>query len=126
MDGWFRTGDMAVLQNGYYRILGRASVDILKSGGYKLSALEIEEVFRRHSGLGDVAVVGLDDEEWGQVVAMAAIRIDDTLTRGDLLTWGQEFLAPYKLPRKVIFVEELPRNALGKVLKVEVKGLWAV
>lgn len=124
MDGWFRTGDMAVLQNGYYRILGRASVDILKSGGYKLSALEIEEVFRRHPGLGDVAVVGLDDEEWGQVVAMAAIRVDDTVTRGDLLNWGQEFLAPYKMPRKVVFVDDLPRNVLGKVLKVEVKGLF--
>ena len=64
-DGWFKTGDVAIIEDGYYRIMGRNSVDIIKSGGYKISALEIEEVLRTHPYIKDCAVVGLDNEEWG-------------------------------------------------------------
>lgn len=64
-DGWFKTGDIAVIENGYYRIIGRQSVDIIKSGGYKISALEIEEVLRTNEMVLDCAVVGIDDDEWG-------------------------------------------------------------
>lgn len=123
-DGWFRTGDMAVVQNGYYRILGRASVDILKSGGYKISALEIEEVFRQHPQVRDCAVVGLPDEEWGDLVAMAVVVAGTELEAEALLSWAKARLAPYKLPRKIIFPEDLPRNALGKVMKPRVKKLF--
>ena len=73
VDGWFRTGDMAVLEDGYYRILGRLSVDIIKSGGHKLSALEIEDVLRQHPAIQDCAVVGLPDDTWGEIVAVAAV-----------------------------------------------------
>jgi malonyl-CoA/methylmalonyl-CoA synthetase len=125
MDGWFRTGDMAVLNDGYYRILGRSSVDILKSGGYKLSALEIEEVFRGHPDLRDVAVVGLPDEEYGQVVAMAVTVEEEAVSKEVLLAWAKEKLAPYKLPRRILVVDELPRNALGKVIKPRVAELFA-
>ena len=67
-DGWFKTGDVAVEKDQIYRILGRSSVDIIKTGGYKVSALEIEEVLCTHDGIRDCAIVGIPDEEWGEVI----------------------------------------------------------
>ncbi|NNM03475.1 MAG: AMP-binding protein, partial [Gemmatimonadetes bacterium] len=124
-DGWFLTGDMAVLEDGYYRILGRLSVDIIKSGGYKLSALEIEDVLRRHPRIQECAVVGVEDELWGEAVA-AAIKTEDgrALSLEDLKAWAGEHLSDYKLPKSLIVVEDFPRNAMGKVLKPAVKDLF--
>ena len=68
-DGWFRTGDVAVFESGAYRLLGRISVDIIKTGGFKVSALEIEEVLRTHPAIAECAVVGVHDEEWGERVS---------------------------------------------------------
>ena len=70
-DGWFRTGDMAVVEDGSYRLLGRTSVDIIKTGGFKVSALEIEEVLRTHPAIAECAVVGVGDDEWGERVSAA-------------------------------------------------------
>ena len=67
-DGWFKTGDVAVVEDGYYRIMGRSSVDIIKSGGYKISALEIEEELRKHPAISDCAVVGIPNDEWGELI----------------------------------------------------------
>jgi malonyl-CoA/methylmalonyl-CoA synthetase len=123
--GWFRTGDVAVLEDGYYRILGRTSVDILKTGGYKVSALEIEEVLRTHPWVAECAVVGKEDEEWGErVCAALVLRAGASLSREELRAWAAEQLAPYKVPREVRTVDELPRNAMGKVMKSEVKKLF--
>ena len=72
-DGWFRTGDVAVVEDGSYRILGRQSTDIIKTGGYKVSALEIEEVLRTHPAVRECAVVGLADAEWGERVAACVV-----------------------------------------------------
>ena len=72
-DGWFRTGDVAEVTDGYYKILGRNSVDIIKSGGYKISALEIEEVLRTHPQIKDCGVIGIANEEWGEVVAAVLV-----------------------------------------------------
>ena len=129
-DGWFRTGDTVLLESGSdggetYRILGRSSVDILKTGGYKVSALEIEAVLRDHPAIHDCAVVGLDDPEWGQRIAAAAVlEPAATLTAEELREWARERLAPYKLPRQLLAVDELPRNALGKVQKPKLVGLF--
>lgn len=123
-DGWFRTGDMAVLNDGSYKILGRSSVDILKSGGYKISALEIEEVFRQHAGIRDCAVVGVPDAEWGERIAMALVPLAEAPAATALQEWGRERLAHYKLPREFRVVDALPRNALGKVMKPAVKALF--
>ncbi|MEO1339460.1 MAG: AMP-binding protein, partial [Myxococcota bacterium] len=80
-DGWFRTGDVVVRDDeGMYRIAGRKSVDIIKSGGFKISAREIEDVIRDHSAVVDVAVVGLADEEWGQSIAAAVVRAEPAST----------------------------------------------
>lgn len=142
-DGWFRTGDEAVLEDGYYRILGRRSVDILKSGGYKISAVEIEELLRWHPAVRDCAVVGLPDEEWGQRVAAAVVIEVDAWYVPDpgpadersvearsadvktvLEPWARERLAPYKVPRAWLRVDDLPRNAMGKVQKLAVRELF--
>src|SRR5204863_2233400 len=73
-DGWFRTGDVAVSEHGAYRMLGRSSVDIIKTGGYKVSALEVEEVLRTHPAIAECAVVGVDDPEWGERICAAVER----------------------------------------------------
>ena len=80
IDGWFKTGDIAVFEKGSYKILGRNSVDIIKSGGYKISALEIEEVLRKHPAIEDCAVVGIPDEEWGEIIGASLIMTRDQET----------------------------------------------
>ena len=124
-DGWFRTGDMAVIEGGAYRLLGRTAVDIIKTGGFKVSALEIEEVLRRHPAIAECAVVGLADPEWGERVA-AAVELDASgeLSLADLQQWAKEHLAPYKVPRALHVVNALPRNAMGKVVKPDVARLF--
>jgi malonyl-CoA/methylmalonyl-CoA synthetase len=124
-DGWFKTGDMAVLENGYYRILGRLSVDIIKSGGYKLSALEIEDALRQHPAISDCAVVGVADDTWGEAVAVAAeIRKGAELELDALREWAADKLSKYKLPKLLQVVPALPRNAMGKVTKPAVRKLF--
>lgn len=124
-DGWFKTGDVAVVEDGYYRILGRSSVDIIKSGGYKISALEIEEVLRTHPQVKDCAVVGLDDEEWGEIVAAALVAVDKAPGLEALSLWLKERIPAYRVPRQFVTVHDLPRNAMGKVIKNEVKKLFS-
>jgi malonyl-CoA/methylmalonyl-CoA synthetase len=126
-DGWFRTGDVAVRENGSYRLLGRASIDIIKTGGFKVSALEIEEVLRTHPAIAECAVVGVADDEWGQRVAVAAIlRSGAALELGTLRAWAKQQLAPYKVPTLLRIVDALPRNPMGKVVKPEVARLFEV
>ena len=124
-DDWFRTGDLAVREDGSYRLLGRLSVDIIKTGGFKVSALEIEEVLRTHPCIAECAVVGVEDEEWGERVS-AAVELRDgaTLSLSDLQTWAKPRLAPYKIPRDLRPLTALPRNAMGKVTKPEVAALF--
>ena len=125
VDGWFRTGDVGVHEPGGYRLLGRSSVDIIKTGGEKVSALEIEEIYRTHPSIADCAVVGLDDTEWGQRVAIALVPTTEASPDGDTLrAWGKERLAAAKVPIRFAFVQELPRNTLGKVVKTEVVKLF--
>jgi malonyl-CoA/methylmalonyl-CoA synthetase len=121
-DGWFRTGDTAVIEADRYRILGRSSVDILKTGGEKVSALEIEEVLLGHEAISEAAVVGVDDPEWGQrVVAVVVAR--RPVEPQELRQWVRDRLAAHKVPKDVYLVDTLPRNALGKTLKHDVMGL---
>ena len=123
-DGWFKTGDIAVIEDGYYRIMGRNSVDIIKSGGYKISALEIEEILRTHEYINDCAVVGIPNDEWGELIVSAIVANNPAIDLDDLNKWMRERTASYKTPRKYLIVNELPRNAMGKVTKNEVKKLF--
>jgi malonyl-CoA/methylmalonyl-CoA synthetase len=124
-DGWFRTGDTAVMEDGRFRILGRTNVDILKTGGHKVSALEIEEALREHPAVAECAVVGVPDAEWGERVAAAVV-----LNEGDVLdlpsfrAWAKEFLASHKLPSRLLVLNALPRNAMGKVMKPTLAALF--
>jgi malonyl-CoA/methylmalonyl-CoA synthetase len=128
--GWFKTGDVALRdEDGYLRLLGRTSVDILKSGGYKLSALEVEEALREHPAIAEVAVVGVPDETWGDRVVAVVVAAPGRATEcaaEPLRAWAKARLAPYKVPRQVMVVASLPRNAMGKVVKPElVKAIGA-
>ncbi|MEI6265534.1 MAG: acyl-CoA synthetase [Sphingobacteriia bacterium] len=122
-NGWFKTGDIAVIENDYYRIMGRNSVDIIKSGGYKISALEIEEVLRTHEWINDCAVVGIPDEEWGELIVAALVSSNNQLDTVQVNQWLRTQMAAYKTPKKYIILQELPRNAMGKVVKGDVKKL---
>lgn len=120
---WFRTGDTVTRDDASagkpFRILGRTSVDILKSGGYKLSALEIEETLREHPSVGEAAVVGVPDDAWGdRVVACVVLRQGaEICDAAALRAFVRSRLAPYKVPKDIVFRADLPRNALGKVVK---------
>ncbi len=118
-EGWFRTGDVASVDvDGYHRILGRRSADIIKSGGFKVSALEIEDVLLRHPTISEVAVVGLPDPEWGeQITAAIVLTPEATLDPDALAEFVRHHLADYKRPRAFHAVRTLPRNALGKLQK---------
>jgi malonyl-CoA/methylmalonyl-CoA synthetase len=126
-DGWFRTGDVALHDGDGYRLLGRSSVDIIKTGGEKVSALEIEDVYRTHPSVADAAVVGVADQEWGERVCMAVVPVAVAAGPPEpdaLRAWGKERLAAYKVPSRFAFVDDLPRNALGKVVKPAVVPLF--
>jgi malonyl-CoA/methylmalonyl-CoA synthetase len=124
--GWFRTGDTAVIENGVYRILGRSSIDIIKSGGHKISALEIEEVLRQHPAIAECAVVGVADPEWGERVAAAVVlHPGHALDLDGLRSWAKERLAVHKVPSRLLLLASLPRNAMGKVTKPVLAKLLA-
>lgn len=122
VDGWFKTGDVAVIEEGYYRILGRNSVDIIKTGGYKVSALEIEEVLRERSDIQDCGVVGIPDEEWGEIIG-AGLVVSEDLAIHELQSWLKQRLPNYKMPRIFKILPDLPRNVMGKVTKPELLKL---
>ena len=131
-NGWFRTGDTAVVENGVYRILGRTSIDILKTGGHKVSALEIEEALRDHPAIAECAVVGVPDKEWGERVAVAIVLMERgqsesaglDLDLASLRNWAREVLAAHKIPSRLLVLDALPRNAMGKVVKPAVTALF--
>lgn len=121
--GFFLTGDTAVLEGGYYKLLGRTSVDIIKHGGYKISALEVESKLLEHPALAEVAVLGLPDEALGErIAAVAALKDGASLTLEELRTWAADSMAPYQLPQVLELVPAIPRNAMGKVNKKELRG----
>jgi malonyl-CoA/methylmalonyl-CoA synthetase len=136
-DGYFQTGDVVRRSaEGGFTILGRASSDILKTGGEKVSALEIEEACREHPEVAEAAVIGVPDPVWGdKIVAIIVLRrpasevVDagsvgaaaETEPAAWLKSFLRERLSPFKLPKEIRVVNELPRNAMGTVLKQELR-----
>ena len=117
MDGdWFKTGDAAVIDaGGFHRIVGRQSVDIIKTGGFKVGAGEVEAALLTHPGVAEAAVIGVQDADLGQrIVAYVVCREVDDAT---LINHVAALLSVHKRPREVRIVEVLPRNAMGKVQK---------
>ena len=124
-DGWFRTGDTAVIEKGVYRILGRTNLDILKTGGHKVSALEIEETLRQHPAIVECAVVGVADPEWGErIAASLVLRPHTTLDLENLREWAKHRMAAHKAPTRLLILEALPRNAMGKVTKPAIRQMF--
>ncbi|XP_052182299.1 probable CoA ligase CCL8 isoform X2 [Diospyros lotus] len=135
--GFFKTGDaVKVDEDGYYVILGRTSADIMKVGGYKLSALEIESALLEHPAVSECCVLGLPDKDYGEAVSAIIVPEEETkkkreeelepaLSLEELCTWAKERIAPYKLPTRLFLWETLPRNAMGKVNKKELKKTFA-
>ncbi|MGB3486149.1 MAG: acyl-CoA synthetase [Mycobacterium sp.] len=116
-DGWYQTGDVAVIDGaGMHRIVGRASVDLIKSGGYRIGAGEIETALLGYPGVAEVAVVGVPDDDLGQRIV--AYVVGDAAPEA-LISFVGEQLSAHKRPREVRIVDALPRNAMGKVLKKE-------
>jgi fatty acid CoA ligase FadD36 len=121
-DGWYRTGDVAVVDSGgMHRIVGRESVDLIKSGGYRVGAGEVEAALLGHPDVDEVAVVGLPDDDLGQRIV--AFVVGDAQPQ-QLIDYVAQQLSVHKRPRQVRVVDSLPRNAMGKVLKKELLT-WA-
>ncbi len=117
-DGWFVTGDVAAIDaDGFHRIVGRESVDLIKSGGYRIGAGEIETCLLGHPGVAEVAVVGVADADLGQRIRAYVVPRADGVTELELIDFVAERLSQHKRPREVVTVTELPRNAMGKVQK---------
>ncbi|MEH0973677.1 acyl-CoA synthetase [Micromonospora sp. CPCC 205546] len=115
-DGWFRTGDVATVDpDGWHRIVGRASTDLIKSGGYRIGAGEVEDALLAHPGVREAAVVGTPHPDLGQQVT--AYVVGDGVDGTELIDFVARHLSAHKRPREVRLVDALPRNALGKVQK---------
>jgi len=114
--GWFRTGDIAAIgPDRRHRIVGRRSTDLIKSGGYKIGAGELEDALLAHPGVREAAVVGTPDDDLGEQVT--AYVVADGVTGPQLIDFVARTLSAHKRPREIRFVGALPRNAMGKVQK---------
>jgi acyl-CoA synthetase (AMP-forming)/AMP-acid ligase II len=123
--GWLRTGDLARQdEEGYFYVIDRLK-DMIKTGGENVYSREVEEVIFDHPGVRDVAVIAVDDERWGEKVTAVVVPAPDAgLTTGGLVSFCRERLAGFKVPKQVIVVDELPRNAAGKVLKAQLRSKY--
>ena len=123
-DGWLLTGDLAERDaDGDYRIVGRLK-ELVISGGENVYPAEVEDVLHAHPAVSEAAVVGVPDERWGEVcVAFVALRKGASAGEAELLSWSEERLARFKVPRAVRFLDELPRSGMGKVAKDELRAL---
>jgi malonyl-CoA/methylmalonyl-CoA synthetase len=122
-DDWFRTGDVAIREpDSYVRIVGRRATDLIKSGGYKIGAGEIENALLEHPGVAEVAVTGQPDEDLGERVVAWVVPAGAPPSADELADHVARLLAPHKRPRVVHFVESLPRNEMGKVMKRALHG----
>jgi len=125
-DGWLRTGDLARERRfGFIEFAGRKK-DVIKHGGYSVFAVEVESVLNEHPAVAESAVVGLDDERKGEIPA-AVVRLDEgaSLDPDELIAWAKERLSDYKVPQRVIVVDDLPRTGTDKVKKAELKPLFS-
>lgn len=117
-DGWFRTGDVAEADpQGRWRIVGRAATDLIKSGGYRIGAGEVEDALLSHPSVEEAAVIGAPDDDLGQRIVAFVVVADDDVDESELVTHVATTLSWHKRPRSVVFVDGLPRNAMGKVDK---------
>lgn len=119
-DGWFHSGDLAVRDaQGYFTVVDRVK-DVINSGGVLVASRQVEDVLYTHDAVAEAAVIGLPDERWIEAVTAVVVRRGE-VTEEELLAYAREKLAGFKAPKRVLFVDELPRNASGKILKRELR-----
>ncbi|MET8096914.1 acyl-CoA synthetase [Streptomyces sp. NPDC005236] len=119
-DGWFHSGDLAVRDaHGYFTVVDRVK-DVINSGGVLVASRQVEDALYTHEGVAEVAVVGLPDERWIEAVTAVVVPRGE-VTEDELIAHAREKLAHFKAPKRVLFVDELPRNASGKILKRELR-----
>jgi len=124
-DGWIHTNDMGYRdQDGYFYLSGRAT-DLIKRGGEYISPDELENVICTHPKIEDVAVIGVYDEEWGELPkAVCVIRKGEDCSADEIMEYCRAKLASFKRPRSVVFVDELPRNPMGKIIKRTLREMY--
>jgi len=121
-EGWFHSGDVGYLDEGGFLFICDRLKDMVISGGENVYPAEVESVLFKHPSISEVAVIGLDDEKWGEAVtAVAALKDDSSLSLEELREFAADHLAKYKIPLRLHIVDELPRNPAGKVLKYVLK-----
>ena len=127
MGDWFRTGDLGkVDEEGYYYLTDRIK-HIIITGGENVSAKEVESVINLIDGIVESSVVGLPDEKWGEKVVAAVVgKAGVDLSPDDIKAFCKERLHDWKCPKEIVFVEEIPKNTMGKVLKEDVKNFFQV
>jgi long-chain acyl-CoA synthetase len=124
VDGWFRTGDAGFLRDGFLYIHDRVK-DMIVSGGENIYPAEVENALMKHEGIADVAVIGVPSEQWGETVKALIVRADPALDERTVIEYARDNLAHYKCPTSVEWLEALPRNPSGKLLKTELrKPFW--
>jgi acyl-CoA synthetase (AMP-forming)/AMP-acid ligase II len=116
-NGWFLTGDIADIDDEGFVFIKDRIKDMIISGGENIYPAEIENVIISHEGVAEVAVIGLPDEKWGEVACAIVVSTDASLSEEDIIGICEERLSRYKLPRKVVFTDVIPRNPAGKILK---------
>jgi fatty-acyl-CoA synthase len=122
--GWFHTGDGGHFEDGYLTITDRKK-DVIISGGENVSSIEVEDVLNSHVAVSEVAVIGIPDEKWGELVTALVVTDGSAVTEGDLIAHCRARLAGYKTPKQVLFVDELPRTATGKLQKFKLRqSFW--
>jgi len=123
-DGWLHTGDLGHLDEEGFLYLTDRSKDVIISGGTNIYPREVEEVLLRHPSVFEVAVIGEPEPEWGeQVVAFVVLQPGETAHELDLEHWCRQEIASFKKPKRYVFLDELPKNSYGKILKTELRRL---
>lgn len=120
-DGWLYTGDMARMDEEEYFYIVDRKKELILVGGYNVYPREIEEVLYGHGKVSEVAVIGVPDENLGEAIIAYVVVNDDQVTREELVALCKEKLAKYKQPKEIEFLEELPKNTTGKILKRNLK-----
>ena len=122
-NGWFKTGDMGYLdEEGFLYVVDRRS-DLIISGGENIYPAEIEAILMKHEAVFEAGVTGCADDKWGEVPVAFAVLQNNVLEKDELINFCKKYLASYKVPRDIYFVEELPRNSANKLLRRDLKKL---
>jgi acyl-CoA synthetase (AMP-forming)/AMP-acid ligase II len=126
IDGWLHTGDLGKIDEGGYLFITGRLKDMVIRGGENISTAEIENVLEDHPGIAEASVIGVKDTEWGEVVKAIVVAgpVDDVPSEDDLTAYVKSRLASYKAPGLYQWIDELPRNHLGKVLKTDLRDLY--